>query len=452
MAFNPLAGFNNPWDAGGSSAALNTPAISNKPSMEALQTNIFDNDREVLGLGGVDSETTSEYPRLQATFIYCFDKAAKVKVNLKDQDLIHRIELLNQFVTNFFIGNFKKGTTPIDGKFISYYSNDERLGNLKFEYYEDIEKDTELSLKLKSEIRIKNANLQNEANYSKKNIKERGLKIICIRDMGEESSNAEKNGTYAYININDIIDVFKNTNLLTNSATQGGYVVAQRVLLHEIGHLFGLADRYQYLFRYKKDSNGCFEIVDSGYELHPIPMPRIEDVDNDRITDYQNLMFGAYSNCKELTTYQQMIILGIAGISKNLDNEEDYRKSIILIPYDEVVYTGRYSINGTTDYGIIIGNDNAKVYYNDINGKSLKKNFSGKGIKKKDSNGNITELTDFLNDTVGIFYISEYSNIKSYTRYSIDKSSSNQLGEIILNNPNCQTINLNILSNASGIG
>lgn len=48
MAFNPLAGFTNPWAAGGGSAALNTPAISNKPSMEALQTNIFDNDREVL--------------------------------------------------------------------------------------------------------------------------------------------------------------------------------------------------------------------------------------------------------------------------------------------------------------------------------------------------------------------------------------------------------------------
>jgi hypothetical protein len=56
MAFNPLAGFSNPWAAGGNSAALNTPAISNKPSMEALQTNIFDNDREVLGLGGENQE------------------------------------------------------------------------------------------------------------------------------------------------------------------------------------------------------------------------------------------------------------------------------------------------------------------------------------------------------------------------------------------------------------
>ncbi len=48
MAFNPLEGFSNPWAAGGNSAALNTPATSFKPSAAALQTPIFDNDREVL--------------------------------------------------------------------------------------------------------------------------------------------------------------------------------------------------------------------------------------------------------------------------------------------------------------------------------------------------------------------------------------------------------------------
>ena len=171
---------------------------------------------------------------------------------------------------------------------------------------------------------------------AEKNVRKHGVKVIIIRPDGYGDSNAEQGGVVANINAKAMIGY--------NNAA---YSMIDKVPQHEVCHLFGLSDRYQFLFNYTKDANGCITILPRSASSTPfIPVYVNPAIDTEVFDDYgwhfaSNLMF-TDPDGKTLTTYQKNIIKGTEQSVQNVQdagNEPDYPQLRILKPMGKNIYS-----------------------------------------------------------------------------------------------------------------
>jgi hypothetical protein len=422
MAFNPLAGFNNPWAAGGGSAALNTPAISNKPSMEALQTNIFDNDREVLGLSGEGKENGKKGIELRAEFIYCFTQRVINEEGLNEDSMRLISHNMGKAIDAFFSGGIETAPNTFlrEKQFKHYFSKDVppfNNENLQFNNYEEF-------INLSSKFSKLDSDLKNE-NFQFKNIKNRGVKVIVIEHAGLQNSRAEKNGMRAFLNFEHI-----RKFMFVNNQPKA-YELQNITLCHEVGHLFGLSDRYQFLTWYNQIDSNCFSIVANGgrtRDLIPIPIDTsIDERANDDTMAYSNLMYGANDFSNLLTEYQLKIIWGIAGETRNIDVEDDYIQTIFIIPNNINVYTGvRFRIERRENQMGFLGSITNGNVYSQLSGPDGLQDFNGQGFLTV--NGVIGNNVNNV--------IAAIPKIKGGNTVNIQ--DSNLLGSTIWTLPDCQ--------------
>jgi hypothetical protein len=127
------------------------------------------------------------------------------------------------------------------------------------------------------------------------------------------------------------------------------YSMIDKVPQHEVCHLFGLSDRYQFLYNYTKDANGCITILPRSASSTPfIPVYVNPAIDKEVFDDYgwhfaSNLMF-TDPDGKTLTTYQKNIIKGTERSVQNLQNagnEPNYPQLRILKPMGSNIYSSR---------------------------------------------------------------------------------------------------------------
>ena len=184
----------------------------------------------------------------------------------------------------------------------------------------ELKKDNEIASKIINSS-------EGHKNNSKKKLKNRGVKIIITqRDEGQRSS-AEKNGMLAYINERDFY--LPEIDCIQKNSKDPNLVWTMN---HEVGHLFGLDDRYVDLLCYEYDEvNKCYSLDDIRY-----PSPRAIHNENDILAMrswavLNNLMYiGDY-----LTEYQAKIILGIAGEKEDIDVEPNYPYQKTIVPCNE---------------------------------------------------------------------------------------------------------------------
>lgn len=308
---------------------------------------------------------------------------------------------------------------------------------LRFKYYEDIFpnganyqnlitafNNTDIELRSKSDTKIKN----------------RGLKIICIENDIMQNSNADKDGIFARLNYTHIMEFF------TGMKSPESFKYQNVTLCHEVGHLFGLEDRYQYLVNYSFDG-ACYSII-KNFELVPILVdPNIDNEANYLAIPYQNLMFGANEKCVFLTPYQLAIIWGNNEITNNRDVENEYRKNIfITLPNTSVSTFGKYmDERGFKRTGIVLGLQNNLLYtYTTNQNNQFVQNYTGSQIS---INGSVAGNN--VNNLLGA--VTKFMNGQG-----VDIATGNNLAQTILNNTNCnnQTIineNLQFLNSLPGI-
>jgi len=210
-------------------------------------------------------------------------------------------------------------------------------------------------------------------------------------------------------------------------------------LIHEICHLFGLSDRYQFLMKHKLGSSGdCIESVTT--ELIPYAVDPAKD--NEALYPEQvldNLMFGMDIYCRRLTTYQKNIIWGYENA------EDDYKKVTLLIPEGAKLETNSNAKQGllkrvsftNQDIGNrknipIIGVDsqgNPFTYTNIKNLSGGEVDYSGENILLNNSN-----LSKGFNDKIGLAVFDENNN---------EQSNSNSLGTKLVGLKYCDSRTIN---------
>jgi hypothetical protein len=290
---------------------------------------------------------------------------------------------------------------------------------LAFDTFEDIKTIRGLENELQRADRIFKSTSDNK-------YKDRGLKVLVLQPDNGQHSSAQQNGMFAYLNVNHL-STYSHDGIIMK---QQDYEYFDITLVHEVCHLFGLSDRYQFVQHYTQLKDNCYSI-DGQAELVPIAVD--PNIDPEALTQdmaLNNLMYGKDNWCKALTRYQKNVILGIAGPQKNGEMEPPYNQITFLLPHGAslttagtyIKKTGYESIESVKTVILGSGIPNGIYMYVKQDGQYVQ-DFTGQNIFFNNSavgNGFDTQVGTIVRDPDG--------NILP---------SSNALGLQILNSPDC---------------
>jgi hypothetical protein len=256
---------------------------------------------------------------------------------------------------------------------------------------------------------------------------DRGLKVLVIQTDKGQHSSAQQGGMYAYLNEAHLAPYQNDFQQMRKQS----YERFDITLVHEVCHLFGLSDRYQFVQNYVKKEN-C-HIMQGGRQLVPIAVsPDIDPDANTREMALNNLMYGADDWSRALTQYQRDVILGIAGPQKDRDQEPSYNQMTFLVPLGHTLYTAGEYIK-KTGYETIDANVRTILMGVSPNGQVFMY-VSKEGKLVPDDSGAFVfldgvALGDRLHKEIGILVQDPDHNLL--------EESSNKLGLEILNSPDC---------------
>lgn len=387
---------------------------------------------EILGMrdtGQKNKDDVSSQKKLKTHFVLCTSE--KNKDNVKD-DLTQLAFNLKTMVNGIF-----KQVLNINTEFhFTFCSDNELEEGLNFTTLEDFE-DKRSSFELYNFERFRNKK------YTNKTQLDRGIKVIEILPESTDSSlhsNAEKSGIVAHVYLHHLIEGGYLDEDIGPSIRQYKLVEFDITIIHEICHLFGLSDRYQFALKYKLGDNGkCLESISKSL----IPIPIDPELDEEGMLDMQilnNLMYGADNFCLSLTTYQKNVILDF------LDPEPDYDKVSVLIDEGNSFSTNSYnnkakkriSFSGyKTEDPPIIGADAVGIYTYSFVDEKLRKDYTGQNIK---FNGK--SVGDKLKELLPLIVLDVNDNILP---------TSTDLGLEITSKNYCDTRTINpVISNSKG--
>jgi hypothetical protein len=315
-------------DAGGD--VTNNQVADFFPKLLDGLTNSITNGRrpsfgQLLNIADAGNDTGDYNPnrRLSAIFIVCAKREhiGQGKPFPSDEDIAQLVLGLEYKITRIFEEildfrcNFKFHYCLEDIKTVPEA--------LLFNDYEDFETKRDLFVS-------ENIRLGKDKNESNKNKIHKGIKVIELLPAPASGaavdvhSNAELGGIAAHVYIHHMRD-FVNKALAFDTRSYD-FREFDITIIHEILHLFGLADRYQFLLTYTLGPSGdC--IADMKRTLIPFAVnPKIdpEGLYHEHILN--NIMYGIDNICRKITTYQRKIVLGYLPV------EEAYKKVTVLVP------------------------------------------------------------------------------------------------------------------------
>jgi hypothetical protein len=278
-----------------------------------------------------DNDLTRE---LHAIFLLCCkrENIEGKEASLSAQMMMDLAWWFQQAVNAIF-----KQVLQINAQFNFLYCEEEGLlpEELRFSTYEQMEQ-------RRNGIAALNRTYATDKAYTNKKSLHRGIKVIEIvpapsKKAGgsgaadeEVHSSAEKGGLVAHVYTHHLRGF---DNFDAARVHDYAHKLFDITLIHEIGHLLGLSDRYQFLLTYELGESGqCIKSIQKDL----VPYPVSPDIDPDALSSgsaLNNLMFGATNYCRELTTYQRKVLLGY------LPQEPDYQKLSILLPSGASFYT-----------------------------------------------------------------------------------------------------------------
>ncbi len=344
-----------------------------------LDTRQILDTREILGVRDVvqnKKDVNSTRKKLKAHFVLC---TSEKNAGVVKDDLIELAFNLDNMVNGIF-----DQVLDIYTEFnFSYCAENKLEEGLNFTNLEDFE-DKRSAFSSFNFERFRNKK------YTDNNQLDRGIKVIEILPESPDltlHSNAEKSGIVAHVYLHHLIEGGYRNKDLARSVKPYKSTNFDITIIHEICHLFGLSDRYQFALKYKLGDTGeCIESINQ--TLIPIPIdPALDEegLDNEKILN--NLMFGADNFCLGLTTYQKNVILG------NITTPEpDYNKVSVLINESDNFSTNSYNNKAKKRIGFsgyknedppIIGADNSGIYTYSFSNGILSRDYTGQNIKTK---------------------------------------------------------------------
>jgi hypothetical protein len=387
---------------------------------------------EILGIKNDEQNEkniNSNRKKLKAHFVLC---TSELNANIVEDDLT----LLAFNLKNMVNGIFDQ-VLGINTEFnFSFCAENKLEDGLNFTSLEDFE-DKRNSFNLYNFERFRNKKYTNNKQL------DRGIKVIEILPETVDlslHSNAEKSGIVAHVYLHHLIKGGYRDKV---GATIRQYNLTEFdiTIIHEICHLFGLSDRYQFVLKYKLGNNGdCLESINQ--TLIPIPIdPALDEegLGNEKILN--NLMFGADDFCLGLTNYQKNVILGEITAA-----EPDYDKVSVLINVGSSFSTNSYNNKAKKRIGFagyrnedppIIGADSSGIYTYSFVDDKLVRDYTGQNIKL-----NGKPVGNKLNDLLPIVVLDVNDNVLQ---------TSNDLGLEITNKKYCDSRTINpVISNSHG--
>ena len=285
---------------------------------------------------------------LTAVFLLCTKRENLNKLG----DPILTEQVFEQMVNQVFQKSFEINT---DFKF--YYCQNAPVPDVaKFEDLEGFENKRNI-------YKLRNNELYELTKKNKKKL-DRGYKVINIIPYPNKNkfkdqisfnehleslhSNAEHGGILANLYQQHITSFDNEMSVTTRDYAN---ILFDITLIHEMLHLFGLSDRYQFLLKYKLNQLGdCIESVTKDL----IPFAVDPKVDFEALNSTQilnNIMYGVDDFCRSLTTYQKKVILDFEK------EEEQYKKVSVLVNSNDRIETLSSNKGGLVKFKSLLRRD-----------------------------------------------------------------------------------------------